>query len=54
MLDLISQGRSKPYGKGRKARWKSGEKTYEAERSITVPGGKRSRALVVSGTEIKE
>ena len=37
-----------------KARWKSSEKTYEAERSITVPGGKRSRALVVSGTEIKE
>jgi uncharacterized protein (TIGR03000 family) len=37
-----------------KARWKSGNKTYEAERSVTVPGGKRSRVLVVGGTEIKE
>jgi uncharacterized protein (TIGR03000 family) len=37
-----------------KARWKAGGKTIEAERVIAVPGGKRSRAIVLSGTEIKE
>lgn len=37
-----------------KARWKSGGKTFEYTRSVTVAGGQRSRALVVSGTEIKE
>jgi uncharacterized protein (TIGR03000 family) len=37
-----------------KARWATGGKTYEAERSVVVPGGKRSRAIVVSGNEIKE
>jgi uncharacterized protein (TIGR03000 family) len=37
-----------------KARWKSGGKTFEAERSVVVAGGKRSRAIVVAGTEVKE
>jgi uncharacterized protein (TIGR03000 family) len=37
-----------------KARWASGGKTFEYTRSVTVAGGQRSRALVVSGTEIKE
>ncbi len=37
-----------------KARWKSGGKTFEYTRSVTVAGGKRSRALVVTGTEVKE
>jgi hypothetical protein len=37
-----------------KARWKSGGKTYETERSVTVPNGKRSRVLVVGGTEVEE
>jgi uncharacterized protein (TIGR03000 family) len=37
-----------------RARWQAGGKTYEAERSVTVPNGTRSRALVVSGTEVKE
>jgi len=36
-----------------KARWAAGGKTFEAERSVTVPNGKRARAIVVSGTEIK-
>jgi uncharacterized protein (TIGR03000 family) len=37
-----------------KGRWQSGGKTYEAQRKVTVPGGKRTRVLVVSGTEVKE
>jgi uncharacterized protein (TIGR03000 family) len=37
-----------------RARWTAGGKTYEVERSVTVPNGKRSRALVVGGTEVKE
>jgi uncharacterized protein (TIGR03000 family) len=37
-----------------KARWKAGGKTYEAERSVVVAGGKRSRAIVVAGTEVRE
>jgi uncharacterized protein (TIGR03000 family) len=37
-----------------KAQWKAGGKTYQAERTITVPSGERSRAIVVSGTAIKE
>jgi uncharacterized protein (TIGR03000 family) len=37
-----------------KARWKAGGKTFEYTRTVTVSAGDRSRALVVSGTEIKE
>ena len=37
-----------------KGRWKAGGKTYEAERSVVVAGGKRSRAIVVAGTEVRE
>jgi uncharacterized protein (TIGR03000 family) len=36
-----------------KGRWKSGGKTYEAQRSVTVAGGERKRVLVVSGTEVR-
>jgi uncharacterized protein (TIGR03000 family) len=36
-----------------KARWKSGGKTYEATRSVAVPGGERKRVFVVSGTEVR-
>lgn len=35
-----------------KARWKSGGKTYEATRTVTVSAGDRSRLIVVSGTEV--
>lgn len=37
-----------------KARWTAGGKTYEAERSVQVAGGNRSRVLVVAGTPVKE
>jgi uncharacterized protein (TIGR03000 family) len=37
-----------------KAQWKAGGKTFEYARTVTVAAGDRSRALVVSGTEIKE
>jgi uncharacterized protein (TIGR03000 family) len=37
-----------------KGRWKSGGKTFEASRSLTVPVGVRNWLLVVSGTEVKE
>jgi len=37
-----------------KARWTTGGRTYEYSRTVTVAAGNRSRALVVSGTEIKE
>jgi uncharacterized protein (TIGR03000 family) len=37
-----------------RGRWKSNGKTYEAERSIAVPGGKRSRSIVVAGAEVRE
>jgi uncharacterized protein (TIGR03000 family) len=37
-----------------KARWKVNGKTFEYERSVMVAAGNRSKALVVSGTEIKE
>jgi uncharacterized protein (TIGR03000 family) len=37
-----------------KARWKVGGKSFEADRSVTVAGGKRTRAIVVAGTEVKE
>jgi uncharacterized protein (TIGR03000 family) len=36
-----------------KARWSAGGKDYEADRSITVDGGKRSKLMIVSGTEVK-
>jgi uncharacterized protein (TIGR03000 family) len=36
-----------------KARWRVGGKTFETERLVTVPGGERSRSIVVSGTEVK-
>jgi uncharacterized protein (TIGR03000 family) len=35
-----------------KARWKTGGKTYEATRSVTLSAGDRSRLIVVSGTEV--
>jgi uncharacterized protein (TIGR03000 family) len=37
-----------------KARWKSGGKTYETKRSVTLGSGDRSRLLIVSGDEVKE
>jgi uncharacterized protein (TIGR03000 family) len=37
-----------------KARWTANGKTFEYERTVTVPAGNRSKALVVSGTEVKE
>ncbi len=37
-----------------KARWQSAGKAFEYNRSITVAGGKRSKALVVAGTQVKE
>jgi uncharacterized protein (TIGR03000 family) len=37
-----------------KARWKVNGKTYEYTRTVAVAAGNRSKALVVSGTEIKE
>lgn len=37
-----------------KARWKANGKTYEYERTVEVQAGKRSRSLVLSGTEIRE
>jgi uncharacterized protein (TIGR03000 family) len=37
-----------------KGRWKSGGKTFEASRSVTVRAGARNRLLVVSGTEVTE
>ena len=36
-----------------KGRWRIGGKTFETERLVTVPGGERSRSIVVSGTEIR-
>jgi uncharacterized protein (TIGR03000 family) len=37
-----------------KARWKSGGKTYETSRGVTLKPGDRSRLLVVSGEQVKE
>jgi uncharacterized protein (TIGR03000 family) len=37
-----------------KAIWKTGGKTYQYEKTVTVAAGNRSKALVVAGTEIKE
>jgi len=37
-----------------KARWTFNGKTYEYEKTVTVAAGNRSKALVVSGTEVKE
>lgn len=37
-----------------KARWTAGGKTYEAERSVPVASGNRSRVLVVAGTQVRE
>lgn len=37
-----------------KARWAAGGKTYEAERSVSVASGNRSRVLVIAGTQVKE
>ena len=37
-----------------KARWKANGKTYQYEKSVEVAAGKRSRSLVLSGTEIRE
>jgi uncharacterized protein (TIGR03000 family) len=37
-----------------KARWKSGGKTYEAKRAVTLNSGDRSRLLIVSGEEVRE
>lgn len=37
-----------------RARWSSGGKTYEAERTVEVASGNRSRVLVVAGTPVKE
>lgn len=36
-----------------KARWTAGGKTYEYARSAAVAGGQRTKAVVVSGTEVK-
>ncbi|MDY3555844.1 hypothetical protein R5W24_004990 [Gemmata sp. JC717] len=36
-----------------KARWAAGGKTYEANRTVTLGGGDRSRLIVVSGAEVK-
>jgi uncharacterized protein (TIGR03000 family) len=37
-----------------KARWQVGGKTYEANRTVTLAPGDKSRLFVVSGTEVKE
>jgi len=37
-----------------KGRWKTGGKTFETIRSVTVTAGDRSRSIIVSGTEVKE
>lgn len=37
-----------------KARWSLNGKTYEYDRTVAVAAGNRSRATVLSGTEIKE
>ncbi len=37
-----------------KARWTNKGQAYEIERTYTVAGGNRSRALIVSGTAVKE
>lgn len=36
-----------------KGRWTHGGKTYEANRTVKLGGGDRSRLIVVSGTEVK-
>lgn len=37
-----------------KARWTAGGKSYESQRAVTVVGGRRSRLLVLAGTEVRE
>src|SRR5262245_8130777 len=37
-----------------KARWGQNGKTYEAQRTVTLGPGEKSRLFVVSGTEVKE
>ena len=37
-----------------KGRWKTGGKTFEASRSVTVAAGDRNRTIIVSGTEIQK
>lgn len=37
-----------------KGRWKAGGKIYEVERTVKVSSGAQSRAIIVSGNEIKE
>ncbi len=37
-----------------KARWSVADKTFEYRRSLSVAGGKRSRALVLAGTEVRD
>jgi uncharacterized protein (TIGR03000 family) len=37
-----------------KARWTTGGKTFEYERTVAVAAGNRSKALVIGGTEIKQ
>jgi uncharacterized protein (TIGR03000 family) len=37
-----------------KGRWAAGGKTFEATRSVAVTAGDRSRAIIVSGTAVKE
>jgi hypothetical protein len=37
-----------------KGRWKTGDKTFEASRSVTVPAGDRPRLIIASGAAVKE
>jgi len=37
-----------------KARWSVADKTFEYRRSFSVAGGRRSRALVLAGTEVRD